>query len=103
MHLLSEHVPVISPGPQGNRAVGFILILVWCLQYSHLRELSVGPISYSEDENRKLLPLVICKSLYKKRSLDPLNQAFEIDTELETGEKSASLAQQSYLIINVVL
>lgn len=71
-------------------AVCFILILVWCLQYSQLGELSVGPISYSEDENGKLLPLVICKRLYKKRSLDPVKQTVEIDTDVETGEKSAS-------------
>lgn len=62
---------------------------MWRLQYSQLRELSVGPISYSEDENGRLLPLVICKSLYKKRSLDPSKQAVEIDTELERGETSA--------------
>lgn len=87
-------------------AVWFILILIWCLQYSQLGELSVGPISYSEDQNGNLLPLVICKSLYKKRSLEPLKQAFEIDTDLETGEKSTiSLAHYIYIIIiiNVVL
>ncbi|CAG08071.1 unnamed protein product, partial [Tetraodon nigroviridis] len=52
-------------------------------QYSQLGQLSVGPLSYSEDENGNLLPFVICKNLYRKRNLDPSKQVFEIDTELE--------------------
>lgn len=75
---------------EGKLVIAMCFTPVWCLQYSQLGKLSVGPISYAEDENSKLLPLVICKILYKKRSLDPLKQAFEIETELETGEKSAS-------------
>lgn len=70
-------------------AVCFLLLLR-CLQYSQLGQLSVGPLSYSEDENGNLLPFVICKNLYRKRNLDPSKQVFEIDTELEKGENSAS-------------
>ncbi|XP_056893106.1 mucolipin-2 isoform X1 [Takifugu flavidus] len=54
-------------------------------QYSRLEELSVGPISYSEDKDSKPLPLVICKRLYKKRSLESSKHPFQIDTEQETG------------------
>lgn len=62
--------------------------MVWCLQYSRLEELSVGPISYSEDSNSTLLPLTICKRLYKKRSRESSKHPFQIDTEQETGGKS---------------
>lgn len=70
--------------------VSLVLILGCCLQYSRLGELSVGPISYSEDKSGKLLPLIICKQLYRKRSMDLVKQIFVIDTDLERGEKSAS-------------
>lgn len=58
----------------------------WVLQYSRLPHLSVGPLSYSKDKNGKLVPLNICKYLYKKLNLEPLKQPFQIDTKLETGE-----------------
>lgn len=75
---------------RGSRASRSSSPLGCCLQYSRLGKLSVGPISYSEDESGNLLPLVICKRLYRKRSMDPVNQVFVIDTDLERGETSAS-------------
>lgn len=70
----------------GDRCCGIHLHHRWLLQYSRLAQISVGPLGYSEDENGKLVPLNICKYLYKKTSLEPLKQPFQIDTELETGE-----------------
>lgn len=69
----------------------------WYLQYSRLEELSVGPISYSEDKNNKLLPLVICKRLFKKRNLESSKHPFQIDTEQETGEESAYLLRVPFM------
>lgn len=57
-----------------------------CLQYSQLGQLSVGPISYAEDEDGKLKPLTICKEYYKKSSLEPSDEAYDIDAQLETSE-----------------
>ncbi|XP_015234141.1 PREDICTED: mucolipin-2 [Cyprinodon variegatus] len=54
-------------------------------QYSQLDQLSVGPISYAEDEDGKLLPLTICKEYYKRGSLEPSNESYDIDARLETG------------------
>ncbi|XP_026160338.1 mucolipin-2 isoform X2 [Mastacembelus armatus] len=53
-------------------------------QYSQLGRLSVGPISYAEDEDGKLLPLVVCKECYKKGSLEPSDGVYNIDAQLET-------------------
>uniref|UniRef100_A0A673LGG5 Mucolipin-2-like n=1 Tax=Sinocyclocheilus rhinocerous TaxID=307959 RepID=A0A673LGG5_9TELE len=52
-------------------------------QYSQLGNLSVGPVSYAE-ENEKFLPLSICKKSYKKGSIEPSEEAYDIDAELET-------------------
>ncbi|XP_037530536.1 mucolipin-2 [Nematolebias whitei] len=51
---------------------------------SQLGQLSVGPISYAEDEDGKLKPLTICKEYYKKSSLEPSDEAYDIDAQLET-------------------
>uniref|UniRef100_A0A8C5I5R4 Polycystin cation channel PKD1/PKD2 domain-containing protein n=1 Tax=Gouania willdenowi TaxID=441366 RepID=A0A8C5I5R4_GOUWI len=53
-------------------------------QYSQLGQLSVGPISYAEDEEGNLLPLIICKQYYKRGSLEPSDETFDIDAQLET-------------------
>ncbi|XP_019114503.2 mucolipin-2 [Larimichthys crocea] len=53
-------------------------------QYSQLDRLSVGPISYAEDEDGKLLPITICKEYYKRGSVTPSDEAYDIDSELET-------------------
>lgn len=102
MHPLCTRASVLAcEGQTWPVAVCFTLTLVWCLQYSQLGALSVGPISYSEDERGNVLPLVICKSLYKKRRLDPLKHVVEIETEMETGEKSASsLTHEIDVVIN---
>ncbi|KAF4097784.1 mucolipin-2 [Onychostoma macrolepis] len=52
-------------------------------QYSQLGNLSVGPVSYAE-ENETFLPLIICKKSYKKGSVEPSEEAYDIDAELET-------------------
>ncbi|XP_041862975.1 mucolipin-2 isoform X2 [Melanotaenia boesemani] len=51
---------------------------------SQLGQLSVGPISYAEDEDGKPQPLIICKEYYKKGSVKPSDETFDIDAELET-------------------
>ncbi|XP_029939643.1 mucolipin-2 isoform X1 [Salarias fasciatus] len=53
-------------------------------QYSQLGELSVGPISYAEDAKGKLLPLSICKEYYKRGSVEPSDETYDIDAQLET-------------------
>lgn len=53
-------------------------------QYSQLDRLSVGPISYAEDDDGKLLPITICKDYYKKGSVKPSDETYDIDSELET-------------------
>ncbi|XP_073332481.1 mucolipin-2 [Pagrus major] len=52
-------------------------------QYSQLGRLTVGPISYAEDEDGQLLPLAICKEYYKKGSVEPSDEAYDIDAQLE--------------------
>ncbi|XP_005735002.1 mucolipin-2 [Pundamilia nyererei] len=52
-------------------------------QYSQLGQLSVGPISYAEDENGKLLPLTICKEYYRRGSVEPSDEIYDIDAQLE--------------------
>uniref|UniRef100_A0A3Q2CBB7 Mucolipin TRP cation channel 2 n=1 Tax=Cyprinodon variegatus TaxID=28743 RepID=A0A3Q2CBB7_CYPVA len=66
-------------------------------QYSQLDQLSVGPISYAEDEDGKLLPLTICKEYYKRGSLEPSNESYDIDARLETG----SFCNRSLAIVNL--
>lgn len=63
-----------------------ILWRCWCLQYSQLGRLAVGPISYAEDEDGGLLPLVLCKSLYSRGSVAPSEETYDIDAQLERGE-----------------
>lgn len=53
-------------------------------QYSQLGQLSVGPISYAEDEDGSLLPLIICKEHYKRGSVEPSDEAYDIDAQLDT-------------------
>ncbi|XP_036969683.1 mucolipin-2 isoform X1 [Acanthopagrus latus] len=52
-------------------------------QYSQLGRLSVGPISYAEGEDGQLLPLVICKEYYRRGSVEPSDEAYDIDAQLE--------------------
>ncbi|KAM4628642.1 mucolipin-2 [Polymixia lowei] len=54
-------------------------------QYSQLGRLSVGPITYAEDEDGSLLPLVVCKEYYKRGSVKPSDDAYDIDAQLETA------------------
>ncbi|XP_053709667.1 mucolipin-2 isoform X1 [Synchiropus splendidus] len=53
-------------------------------QYCQLDQLSVAPISYAEDESGRLLPLNICKDQYRKGSLAPSEETYDIDAQLET-------------------
>nr|XP_019936716.1 PREDICTED: mucolipin-2 [Paralichthys olivaceus] len=53
-------------------------------QYSQLGRLSTGPITYGEDDDGKLLPLVLCKERYKRGSVEPSDEAYDIDAQLET-------------------
>ncbi|KAL3978966.1 negative elongation factor B [Sarotherodon galilaeus] len=53
-------------------------------QYSQLDQLSVGPISYAEDENGRLLPLTMCKEYYRRGSVEPSDETYDIDAQLET-------------------
>ncbi|XP_008291915.1 mucolipin-2 isoform X1 [Stegastes partitus] len=53
-------------------------------QFSQLDRLTVGPIGYAEDEDGKLLPLVICKEYYRRGSVEPSDESYDIDAQLET-------------------
>lgn len=46
----------------------------------------MGPISYAEDKDGQVKPLTICKEYYKKSSLEPSDEAYDIDAQLETSE-----------------
>lgn len=54
-------------------------------QYSQLGNLSVGPVSYAE-ENEEFLPMVICKESYQRGSAEPSDGSYYIDAQLETGD-----------------
>uniref|UniRef100_A0A3Q1FDV7 Mucolipin TRP cation channel 2 n=1 Tax=Acanthochromis polyacanthus TaxID=80966 RepID=A0A3Q1FDV7_9TELE len=54
-------------------------------QYSQLGRLSVGPISYAEDGDGNLLPLVVCKEYYRSGRVDPSEETYDIDAQLETA------------------
>lgn len=56
----------------------------------------MGPISYAEDEDGKLLPLVLCKEQYKKSSKESVADVYDIDSEVETGEKGRTVSLQGY-------
>ncbi|KAF7202356.1 mucolipin-2 isoform X1 [Nothobranchius furzeri] len=53
-------------------------------QYSRLGQLSVGPISYAEDEDGRTKLITICKEYYKRGNLEPSDKAYDIDAQLET-------------------
>lgn len=50
----------------------------------------MGPISYAEDDDGELLPLDVCKDYYKRGSVEPSDEAYDIDAQLETGERICS-------------
>ncbi|KAI1891990.1 hypothetical protein AGOR_G00149390 [Albula goreensis] len=52
-------------------------------QYTRLKNLSVGPVSYAE-EGAKMVPLVICKEHYKRGSVEPSDESYDIDAQTET-------------------
>lgn len=45
----------------------------------------MGPINYGDDAEDKLLPLTVCMEYYKK-SVEPSDEVYNIDAEVETGE-----------------
>ncbi|KAG5276234.1 hypothetical protein AALO_G00129550 [Alosa alosa] len=53
-------------------------------QFARLRELTVGPVSYAEQENGTLVPLTICKEYYKKGYVQPSDEYYDIDSQTET-------------------
>uniref|UniRef100_A0A8D2ZMB9 Mucolipin TRP cation channel 2 n=1 Tax=Scophthalmus maximus TaxID=52904 RepID=A0A8D2ZMB9_SCOMX len=59
-------------------------------QYSQLGRLSTGPITYAEDEDGKLLPLIVCKQHYKRGIVQPSDEAYDMDAQLETGVRAQS-------------
>ncbi|XP_036378608.1 mucolipin-2 [Megalops cyprinoides] len=52
-------------------------------QYAQLKNLSVGPVSYAADDT-KLVPLVICKEHYRRASVEPSDEFYDIDAQTET-------------------
>uniref|UniRef100_A0A3Q3XHJ3 Uncharacterized protein n=1 Tax=Mola mola TaxID=94237 RepID=A0A3Q3XHJ3_MOLML len=52
-------------------------------QYFQLDQLSMGPINYGDDAEDKLLPLTVCMEYYKK-SVEPSDEVYNIDAEVET-------------------
>lgn len=54
------------------------------LQYSQLDQLSVGSVSYAEEDG-KLLPLVICKEYYRPGSGKHSEETYNIDAQTESG------------------
>ncbi|XP_070688571.1 mucolipin-2 isoform X2 [Pempheris klunzingeri] len=64
-----------------SKASTTVCFMSWIRQ---LGRLSLGPISYAEDEDGQLLPLIICKEHYKRGSVEPSDEAYDIDARLET-------------------
>ncbi|XP_056132391.1 mucolipin-2 isoform X2 [Lampris incognitus] len=64
-----------------SRASTTVSFMSWI---SQLGRLSVGPIGYAEDADGSLLPLMVCKQYYKRGSVEPSDEAYDIDAELET-------------------
>ncbi|XP_030640860.1 mucolipin-2 [Chanos chanos] len=52
-------------------------------QYAQFKQLSVGPVSYAEEDG-EVLPMVICKEYYKRGSVEPSDESFDIDAQTET-------------------
>ncbi|KAK3561797.1 hypothetical protein QTP86_014377, partial [Hemibagrus guttatus] len=52
-------------------------------QYSQLDELSVGSVSYAEEDG-KILPLVICKEYYKRGSGKHSEKTYDINDQMES-------------------
>ncbi|XP_062412108.1 mucolipin-2 [Sardina pilchardus] len=53
-------------------------------QFSRLRELTMGPVSYAEQEDGTPVPLTICKEYYKKGNVQPSDEYYDIDSQTET-------------------
>uniref|UniRef100_A0A8B9K846 Mucolipin TRP cation channel 2 n=1 Tax=Astyanax mexicanus TaxID=7994 RepID=A0A8B9K846_ASTMX len=53
-------------------------------QYSQLDQLSVGAVSYAEEDG-KLQPLVICKEYYSRGRVESSDKSYDIDAQTETG------------------
>ncbi|NP_957442.1 mucolipin-2 [Danio rerio] len=51
-------------------------------QYAQLQNLSVGPISYAE-ENGEFSPMIICKKSYKRGDVQPSEDVYDIEAQLE--------------------
>ncbi|XP_015456751.3 mucolipin-2 [Astyanax mexicanus] len=52
-------------------------------QYSQLDQLSVGAVSYAEEDG-KLQPLVICKEYYSRGRVESSDKSYDIDAQTET-------------------
>ena len=76
-----------NPSNSHRKCIFFFSIglTVLSLQYSQLGNLSVGPIGYADDETGGVRPLVVCKRYYKRGTLEPSDDAYDIDAELEHG------------------
>ncbi|XP_012680755.2 mucolipin-2 [Clupea harengus] len=53
-------------------------------QFAKLGDLTVGPVSYAEQENGTLVPLAICKEAYRRGSVQPSEEYYDIDSQTET-------------------
>ncbi|KAI5626577.1 mucolipin-2 [Silurus asotus] len=53
-------------------------------QYSLLDQLSVGSVSYAEEDG-KLLPLVVCKEYYRRGSGKASEETYDIDAQTDSG------------------
>ena len=83
-----QHTHDTQTSNPSNSRRKWVLALSWLcffLQYSQLGNISVGPISYAEDEDGHLLPLVVCKRYYKRGTVEPSDDAYDIDAQLEQG------------------
>ncbi|XP_027027275.2 mucolipin-2 isoform X4 [Tachysurus fulvidraco] len=56
-------------------------------QYSQLDELSVGSVSYAEEDG-KICPLVICKEHYKRGSAKHSEKTYDINAQTESAQKN---------------
>ncbi|XP_063057980.1 mucolipin-2 isoform X1 [Engraulis encrasicolus] len=52
-------------------------------QFSKLHELTLGPVSYAEDADGTVVPLVVCKEYYRTGEMQPSDEYYDIDSETE--------------------
>lgn len=63
-------------------------VFFFFLQYINLQNLTVGNLAYESVEG-EYTPLSVCQEFYRNSSIDPGNETFDIDPQIDKGTKLA--------------